>query len=114
MRHRPVCGVPAPKEVDPLVGQSMVRRPGDDAIQITGSRRPGLNPVVDVDPWSRWAKGCVNSQPVTAITVRDTLCAVQVRQITVGQGPQHSVDCASGEWLKRCHPALVDQPVIVG
>ena len=107
-------GIPAPQEFDPAVGQAVVHRAVDDAFQIAGSRRTGIDAVVDVDPRLGRAVVGVHGQPVAAIPHRNALGAVQRRQVVVGHLPHHAVHLGAVERLDGGHPALVDQPVVVG
>ena len=112
--HRPVRGIPAPQELDPAVGQPVVHRAVDDAFQVARPRRAGIDTVVDVDPGLGRAVVGVHGQPVAAVPHRNALGAVQRRQVAVGHLPHHAVHLGAVERFDGGHPALVDQPVVVG
>ena len=114
LRHRPVCGIPAAQELDPLVWQSVVQCAADDAVQIARARSACLNAVIDVDPRRRRAIHGSNRQSVATVTLGNAFGAIEVCQIVIGQCPQHPVDRAPDERLQGRDSTLVDQPIVVG
>ena len=113
-RAGPPRGIPAAQEVDPVLGQPVMHRAVDDAFQIAGSRRTQIHPVVDVDPGVRRSVFGLHGQLVAPVAHRHALGAVQGGQIVVGHLPDHSVHLRAGERFDGGHPALVDQPVVIG
>ncbi len=96
------------------MGQAVVHGAVDDAFQVAGSRRAGIHAMVDVDPRLGRAVVGVHGQPVAAIPHGNALGAVQRREVVVGHLPHHAVHLGAVERLDGGHPALVDQPVVIG
>lgn len=91
-----------------------MQRPVDDAFQVAGSRRPQIHPVVDVDPRIRRSVLGLHRQLVAPVTHRNTLGAVQGGQIMVSQVPHDPMHRCPVQRFDGGHPALIDQPVVVG
>ena len=113
-RAGPPGGIPPAQEVDPVLGQPVMQRPVDDAFQVAGSRRAQIHAVVDVDPGVRRPVFGLHGQLVAPVARRNAFGAVQGGQIVVGQLPDDSVYLRAGQRLDGGHPALIDQPVVVG
>ena len=97
-----------------MLGQPVMQRPVDDAFQVAGSRWAQVHPVINVDPCVRRPVFALHGQLVAPVAHRNAFGAVQGGQIVVGQLPDDSVHLRAGERLDGGHPALVDQPVVVG
>ena len=86
----------------------------DDAFQVAGPWRAGVDPVVDVDPRLRRAVVGVHGEPVAAIPHGNAFRAVEGGEVVVGHLPHHAVHLGTVERFDGRHAALVDQPVVVG
>ena len=91
-----------------------MERAVDDALQVAGPWRARIDPVVDVHPGVRRSVFGVHGHAVPAVAPRHTFGAVQRGQIVVGHVPDDAVHLRPVERLDGRHPALVDQPVVVG
>jgi hypothetical protein len=86
----------------------------DDAFQVAGPWRTGVDPVVDVDPRLGRAVVGVHGEPVASIAHGNAFRAVEGGEIVIGQLPHHTVYRRAVERFDGRHTALVDQPVVVG
>ena len=90
----------------------MMHRSVDDALEIPGPRRPGIDSVVDVHPGIQLPVRGADRHPVAAVANGDTLGAVQGGQVAVGDLPDDAVHLGSGEGFDGGDTAFVDQPVV--
>ena len=112
-RAGPTGGIPSAQKVDPALRQPVMHRPVDDAFQVAGSRRTRIHPVVDVDPGVRRPVFGMHGQPVASVAHGTPSALSRVARSWSDSCQTTPCTCAV-ERLDGGHPALIDQPVVVG